>query len=143
MSEPGGTSIVARHRFADNAVAVLQVVAGEVLELERRGSTDTQRGAQSIAHFVGAPGGANLVAPIFRGSFFAGLGSNRMYGTGTCDTMNKFRVNGDMYGSPMRLAYPDVDHTDFMMILGANPVVSGTTLYHLPKAHQRLSLIHI
>ena len=53
--------------------------------------------------------------------------------------MNKFRVNGDMYGSPMRLAYPDVDHTDFMMILGANPVVSGTTLYHLPKAHQRLA----
>lgn len=97
------------------------------------------RGAQSIAHFVGAPGGANLVAPMFRGSLFAGLGSNRMYGTGTCDTMNKFRVNGDMYGSPMRLAYPDVDHTDFMMILGANPVVSGTTLYHLPRAHQRLA----
>lgn len=97
------------------------------------------KGPQSIAHFVGAPGGANLVAPMFRGSLFAGLGSNRMYGTGTCDTMNKFRVNGDMYGSPMRLAYPDVDHTDFMMILGANPVVSGTTLYHLPRAHSRLA----
>lgn len=101
-------------------------------------STKAEFGAQSIAHFVGAPGGANLVAPMFRGSFFQGLGSNRMYGTGTCDTMNKFRVNGDMYGSPMRLTYPDVDHTDFMMILGANPVVSGTTLYHLPRAHQRL-----
>lgn len=97
------------------------------------------KGPQSIAHFVGAPGGANLLAPIFRGSLFAGIGSNRMYGTGTCDTMNKFRVNGDMYGSPMRLAYPDVDHTHFMMILGANPVVSGTTLYHLPRAHQRLA----
>lgn len=97
------------------------------------------KGAQSIAHFVGAPGGANLLAPMFRGSLFSGLGSNRMYGTGTCDTMNKFRVNGDMYGSPMRLAYPDVDHTHFMMILGANPVVSGTTLYHLPRAHQRLA----
>ena len=110
-------------------------IAAKIKQLKKK------QGAQSIAHFVGAPGGANLVAPIFRGSFFAGLGSNRMYGTGTCDTMNKFRVNGDMYGSPMRLAYPDVDHTDFMMILGANPVVSGTTLYHLPKAHQRLAEI--
>ncbi len=94
-------------------------------------------GAQSISHFVGAPGGANLLAPIFRGEVFKGLGSNRMYGTGTCDTMNKFRVNGDMYGSPMRLAYPDVDHTQFMMVLGANPVISGNTLYHLPRARER------
>ncbi len=106
---------------------------------EKIASIKKQSGPQSIAHFVGAPGGANLLSPVFRGSLFKGIGSNRMYGTGTCDTMNKFRVNGDMYGSPMRLSYPDVDHTDFMMILGANPVVSGTTLYHLPRAHQRLA----
>ena len=41
-------------------------------------------------------------------------GPARMYGTGTCDTMNKFRVNEDMYGSPMRLAHPDVDRTQFL-----------------------------
>jgi anaerobic selenocysteine-containing dehydrogenase len=60
-----------------------------------------------------------------------------MYGTGTCDTMNKFRVNEEMYGSPMRLAHPDVDRTSFMIILGANPAVSGNTLYHLPRSKQR------
>ncbi len=107
----------------------------EISEKIRQLSAD--HGAQSVGHFVGAPGGANLLAPMFRGDLFKGIGSNRMYGTGTCDTMNKFRVNGDMYGSPMRLAYPDVDHTRFMMILGANPMVSGNTLYHLPHAIQR------
>jgi anaerobic selenocysteine-containing dehydrogenase len=95
------------------------------------------RGPQTAGHFVGSAGGANLLAPMFRGAFFAGLGSKRMYGTGTCDTMNKFRVNEDMYGSPMRLAHPDVEHTEFMMILGANPAVSGNTLYHLPRATER------
>ncbi|MFK8020499.1 MAG: molybdopterin-dependent oxidoreductase [Pseudomonadales bacterium] len=98
-------------------------------------------GAQAVSHFVGAPGGTNLVVPMFRGEVYKGLGSNRMYGTGTCDTMNKFRVNGDMYGSPMRLAYPDVDHTDFMMVLGANPNVSGNTLYHLPRSRERFGAI--
>jgi anaerobic selenocysteine-containing dehydrogenase len=96
-----------------------------------------KHGKQAFGHFVGAPGGANLMSPIFRGEFFKGIGSNRMYGTGSCDTMNKFRVNGDMYGSPMRLAYPDVDHTQFMMILGANPNISGNTLYHLPRSRDR------
>ncbi|MFK7894582.1 MAG: molybdopterin-dependent oxidoreductase [Myxococcota bacterium] len=96
-----------------------------------------KRGPQTAGHFVGSAGGANLLAPIFRGAFFAGLGSKRMYGTGTCDTMNKFRVNEDMYGSPMRLAHPDVEHTEFIMVLGANPAVSGNTLYHLPRATER------
>ena len=96
-----------------------------------------RHGPQTFGHFVGSAGGANLLAPMFRGAFFAGLGSKRMYGTGTCDTMNKFRVNEDMYGSPMRLAHPDVNHTEFMMVLGANPAVSGNTLYHLPRAAER------
>lgn len=96
-------------------------------------------GAEAFGNFVGAPGGANLMSPIFRGEFYKGLGSNRLYGTGSCDTMNKFRVNGDMYGSPMRLAYPDVDNTQFMMILGANPNISGNTLYHLPRSRDRFA----
>ena len=72
-------------------------------------------GPQTFGHFVGSAGGANVLAPLFRGALYAGVGSKRMYGTGTCDTMNKFRVNEDMYGSPMRLAHPDVEHADFMM----------------------------
>jgi anaerobic selenocysteine-containing dehydrogenase len=96
------------------------------------------RGPQTFGHFVGSAGGANVLAPMFRGALYAGIGSQRMYGTGTCDTMNKFRVNEDMYGSPMRLAYPDVENTEFMMVLGANPAVSGNTLYHLPRATERL-----
>ena len=100
-----------------------------------------ERGPQPLGHFVGSPGGANVLAPIFRGALFRGLGSRRMYGTGTCDTMNKFRVNEDMYGSPMRLAHPDVDCCDFMLVIGANPAISGNTLYHLPRARQRFEAI--
>lgn len=100
-----------------------------------------RRGPQAIGHFVGSAGGANVLAPLFRGALWAAIGSKRMYGTGTCDTMNKFRVNQDMYGSPMRLAHPDVDRTQFLMILGANPVISGNTLYHLPRSRERFKAV--
>lgn len=98
-------------------------------------------GPQAVGHFVGSAGGANVLAPLFRNALFGAMGSRRMYGTGTCDTMNKFRVNEDMYGSPMRLSHPDVDRTSFLMVLGANPVVSGNTLYHLPRARERFQAI--
>jgi anaerobic selenocysteine-containing dehydrogenase len=98
-------------------------------------------GGDAIAHLVGSAGGANVLAPLFRNAFFAALGSRAMYGTGTCDTTNKFRVCEDLYGSPFQLAYPDVERTEFLAILGANPAVSGNTLYHLPHALQRLRAI--
>jgi anaerobic selenocysteine-containing dehydrogenase len=100
-----------------------------------------QHGPQSFAHLVGSAGGANLLAPMFRNAFYQALGSRRMYGTGTCYTTNKFRVCEDMYGSPFRLAYPDIEQTQFIMVIGANPAVSGNTLYHLPASVQRFKAI--
>ncbi len=100
-----------------------------------------QHGPETVGHFAGSAAGANVLSPIFRGALYSALGSRRMYGTGSCDTMNKFRVNEDMYGSPMRLAHPDVDRARFMMVLGANPAVSGNTLYHLPRSRERFSEI--
>lgn len=100
-----------------------------------------KHGPSTLAHFVGSAGGAILMSPMFRVALYEALGTRRMYGTGTCDTMNKFRVNGEMYGAPMRLMYPDVDRTSFMMVLGGNPAVSGNTLYHLPRAQERLGAI--
>jgi anaerobic selenocysteine-containing dehydrogenase len=97
-----------------------------------------ESGGDAIAHLVGSAGGANVLAPLFRNAFFKALGSRAMFGTGTCDTTNKFRVCEDMYGSPFQLAYPDVERTEFLAILGANPAVSGNTLYHLPRALPRL-----
>jgi anaerobic selenocysteine-containing dehydrogenase len=46
-----------------------------------------------------------------------------------------------MYGSPFRLPFPDVDHSRFLMFLGANPAVSGTSLFHLPHAVRRLRAV--
>ena len=94
-----------------------------------------RNGPNTVAHFAGSPAGANVLSPLFRGALWKALGSTRMYGTGSCDTMNKFRVNEDMYGSPMRLAHPDVDRTQFMLVLGANPAVSGNTLYSHKIGH--------
>ena len=94
-----------------------------------------------LAHFVGSAGGAIVLSPMFRVALYQAIGTRRMYGTGTCDTMNKFRVNGEMYGAPMRLMYPDVDRSHFMLVLGANPAVSGNTLYHLPRAQERFAAI--
>jgi hypothetical protein len=93
-----------------------------------------QHGGESIAHWIGAAAGVNVITPLVRGAAFEALGSHAMYGNASLDCTNKFRVCEDMYGSPFRLPFPDVDHSRFLMFLGANPAVSGTSLFHLPHA---------
>ena len=112
--------------------AIKEIAAKIATQIEKHGPS-------TLAHFVGSAGGAILMSPMFRVALYEALGTRRMYGTGTCDTMNKFRVNGEMYGAPMRLMYPDVDRTSFMMVIGGNPAVSGNTLYHLPRSQERFA----
>lgn len=95
-------------------------------------------GGNSIGHFVGSPAGANVLAPMFRNGLFKGIGSHRLYGTPSTDTVNKFRVAEDMYGSPYYIDFPDVFHTEFLMVIGANPTISGNSLYHLPRSQMAM-----
>jgi anaerobic selenocysteine-containing dehydrogenase len=100
-----------------------------------------KHGGESIAHWIGAAAGVNVITPLIRGAAFEALGSHALYGNASLDCTNKFRVCEDMYGSPFRLPFPDVDHSRFLMFLGANPAVSGTSLFHLPHAVRRLRAV--
>src|SRR5262245_6114218 len=95
-------------------------------------------GPDTFAHFMGSPAGATTLAPAIQQAFLAGLGTRQAYGVGSVDCNNKFRVNQEMYGSPFRLAFPDVPHARFLMFLGSNPSVSNTSLVHLPHSIQAL-----
>ena len=91
-------------------------------------------GPDTLAHFMGSPAGATTLAPAIQQAFLSGLGTRQAYGVGSVDCNNKFRVNQEMYGSPFRLAFPDVPHARFLMLLGSNPSVSNTSLVHLPHS---------
>ncbi|MDJ0848081.1 MAG: molybdopterin-dependent oxidoreductase [Myxococcota bacterium] len=97
-----------------------------------------RHGPNTLAHFMGSPPGASTIGPAIQQAFMQAVGSNQTYGVGSVDCNNKFRVNAELYGSPFRVAYPDVLHSRFVMLIGANPSVSGTSLFHLPHSIQRL-----
>ena len=98
----------------------------------------SRHGPDTLAHFMGSPAGATTLAPPIQQAFLSGLGSRQGYGVGSVDCNNKFRVNQELYGSPFRLAFPDVPNARFLMLLGSNPSVSNTSLVHLPHSIQAL-----
>ncbi|MBN1834709.1 MAG: molybdopterin-dependent oxidoreductase [Spirochaetales bacterium] len=81
-------------------------------------------GPDSIAMYAGNGAGFGLMPLFFAQGFIQGVGSKNVYSSATQDCSNKFAVAQGMYGFPMTQPLPDYEHADFLILVGANPVVS-------------------
>ncbi|MDP6977948.1 MAG: molybdopterin-dependent oxidoreductase [Myxococcota bacterium] len=95
-------------------------------------------GADSIGMYVGTAAGFSMLHPLFAQGFMQGLGSKSMYAPATQDCANKFAVAHQVYGFPFSQPYPDVDRTECLIIVGANPVVSKWSFLQVPNPVKRL-----
>jgi hypothetical protein len=86
-----------------------------------------EHGPDSVAMYVGTAAGFSVLHPVFAQGFMDGLGSTSMYASATQDCANKFAAAREIYGFPFTQPFPDVDRTECLVIVGANPVVSKWT----------------
>jgi anaerobic selenocysteine-containing dehydrogenase len=61
------------------------------------------------------------------------LGSKNVYSASTLDQMPKHLSSGLMFGDWLSIPVPDIERTDFLLMLGANPMVSNGSLWTVPN----------
>jgi anaerobic selenocysteine-containing dehydrogenase len=83
-----------------------------------------KHGPSSVAMYIGNPTAFNTLAGPAMGAFGAQLGSKRTFSSGTQDCANKFAGSEAVFGSSTIHPIPDLAHTDFLLVFGANPRVS-------------------
>lgn len=81
-------------------------------------------GPDAIAAYTGNPLAFNSLAGPAIGSFMVKNGIRRTFSSGTQDCTNKFAASEGIFGSSTIHPIPDIDHTDFLLVFGANPRVS-------------------
>lgn len=105
----------------------LDGIGGKVRQLLR------DHGPQSIAMYVGTAAGFGVLHPVFAQAFMQGVGSKNMYASATQDCSNKFAVAEHLYGFPFTQPFPDLHHTNCLIVVGANPVVSKWSFLQVPN----------
>ncbi len=95
-------------------------------------------GPNSIAMYVGTAAGFGVLHPAFAQGFMTGLGSKSMYSSATQDCANKFAVSRQVYGFPFTQPFPDLDHTECLIITGANPAISKWSFLQVSNPIKRL-----
>lgn len=101
----------------------------------------TSQGGDAAGLYLGNPASFSFLAPLFSNGLVAGLGSSKMYHTGSQDCNNKFVVAERMYGSAQAQTFPDIDHTRLLIAIGSNPAISKMSFIHLPHPIKRLKTI--
>jgi anaerobic selenocysteine-containing dehydrogenase len=97
-----------------------------------------EHGPDSVAVYLGNPNVHNLAGLLYNPVLVRALGTANLYTATSVDQMPKQVSSAYMFGSGLSIPIPDVDRTQHMLILGANPLVSNGSLFTAPDLPGRL-----
>lgn len=100
-----------------------------------------EHGADAIASFQGNPSVHNSGTLLTVGAFLKAVGSRSRYTATSTDQLPHHFAGAEMFGHPLMLPIPDVDRTDFLLMLGANPIASNGSIMTAPGMRERLKAI--
>jgi anaerobic selenocysteine-containing dehydrogenase len=97
-----------------------------------------EQGRDAVAVYLGNPGAHSMQLAIYNQILLRALGAKNIYSASTVDQMPKQVAVGLMFGTVLSVPVPDLDRTDYLLVLGADPFVSNGSLMTAPDVPGRL-----
>jgi anaerobic selenocysteine-containing dehydrogenase len=106
---------------------------GAFLEIERRLPPVMQAyGNDAVAMTIGNPTSHKFGLIRYLPRLRKALGTRNVFSASTLDQMPKHLSVGLMFGDWLSFSVPDIARCDFLLIIGANPIVSNGSLWTVP-----------
>jgi len=98
-------------------------------------------GNNSVATYQGNPNVHNLGAMLYGAPFLKSLKTKQKYSATSVDQLPHHIASLKMFGHQMLIPIPDIERTDYLLILGANPGASNGSLLTAPGFSQKIKTI--
>nr|WP_221373827.1 molybdopterin oxidoreductase family protein [Actinoplanes polyasparticus] len=85
-------------------------------------------GPHAVAIYLGNPNVHTMAGGLYLSPLVKALGTRNVFSASTVDQMPKHVSCGYLFGSPLTIPVPDLDRTDLLLMLGANPWESNGSL---------------
>jgi len=79
----------------------------------------------SVAVYLGNPNAHTIAGGLYAPQLVRALKTRHVFSASTLDQMPKHVACGYLYGNAFAFTVPDVDRTDHLVVIGANPLVSN------------------
>ncbi|MBO3277176.1 molybdopterin oxidoreductase family protein [Pseudomonas schmalbachii] len=100
-----------------------------------------RHGGDAVGVYQGNPSVHNYGLMTHSNYFLSLLKTRNRYSATSVDQLPHHLVSQQMYGHGLLIPIPDIDHTDFMLILGGNPLASNGSIMTVPDVEKRLKAI--
>ncbi len=95
-------------------------------------------GRDSVAVYMGNPSAHNIGPQVYNKVLIRAVKTRNIFSASTVDQMPRQVASGYLFGSGLSVPIADIDHTDYLLILGANPFASNGSLMTAPDFPGRL-----
>lgn len=109
------------------------VVAQGLAKVQEQGEPN------AVAVYLGNPSAHTLAGTLFVRPLIQALRTQNLYSASTVDQMPKHASSGWMFGNSLAMPVPDLDRTQYLLILGANPWESNGSLCTAPDFPGRVA----
>jgi anaerobic selenocysteine-containing dehydrogenase len=100
-----------------------------------------QHGKDALGIYSGNPSVHNSGTLLAIPALMRALGTKNRFSATSADQLPHHFVSSLMFGHPLLLPVPDIDRTDFMLIIGGNPLASNGSMMTVPDVANRLKAI--
>ncbi len=100
-----------------------------------------KHGQNAIGLYRGNPNVHNLGLMLYGSAFSKSLGTQQKYSATSVDQLPHHIASLKMFGHQMMVPVPDIDRTNYMLIIGGNPAVSNGSMMTAPDFSGRLKAL--
>jgi anaerobic selenocysteine-containing dehydrogenase len=106
---------------------------------DRIAAVQARYGKNAVALYGGNPLAHNHGAALMGQALFVALGTKNRFDANSQDANPKLHASLLMFGNIVALTVPDIDRTDYFLVLGANPAASNGSVMSLGDVRGRLA----
>jgi len=100
-----------------------------------------EHGDNAVGVYLGNPSAHSLHSMLYGPVLLKALATQQVYSASSADQLPKMVSAALMFGGGLTIPVPDLDRTDYLLVLGGNPVVSNGSLMTAPDVKKRLEAI--
>ncbi|HEY3834867.1 MAG TPA: molybdopterin-dependent oxidoreductase [Acidimicrobiia bacterium] len=100
-----------------------------------------EHGNDALALYLGNPSVHSIGPQLYNRVLGQAARTRNVFSASTVDQMPKQVSAALMFGTGLSVPIPDIDHTDYLLVLGANPFASNGSLMTAPDVPGRLRAI--
>ncbi|WP_327366489.1 molybdopterin-dependent oxidoreductase [Streptomyces sp. NBC_01217] len=100
-----------------------------------------EHGQQAVGVVLGNPNVHTMAGALYPSVLLSALRTRALFTASTLDQMPKHVSSGLLFGDPNAIPVPDLDRTDHLLLLGANPLESNGSLCTAPDFPGKLKAL--